>query len=134
MAISVPSFFVWKGVRSLHRSDTMELPGGMVEEGENLEEAVIREIFEETGIAVKVFGVTGVYQNMTSGGICVMFRGTLRVNCRQRKVKRPRRLLLKLPRRIWSTTSPGPICASVCLMPGTLDAFLMKHFESDRMT
>jgi len=62
-------------VRNLHRSDTMEQPGGMVEEGESLEEAVIREIFEETGITVKVFGVTGVYQNMTSGGICVMFRG-----------------------------------------------------------
>jgi 8-oxo-dGTP diphosphatase len=62
-------------VRNLHRSDTMEMPGGQVEEGETLEEAIHREILEETGVKVQLFGITGIYQNITSGVICVVFRG-----------------------------------------------------------
>ncbi len=62
-------------VRNHHRSDTMEMPGGQVEEGESLEEAIHREIMEETGVQVRLMGVTGIYQNMTSGVICVVFRG-----------------------------------------------------------
>ncbi|GAF15278.1 MutT/nudix family protein [Bacillus sp. JCM 19046] len=62
-------------VRNLHRSDTMEIPGGQVEEGETLEEAIHREILEETGVAVSLRGITGIYQNVTSGVICVVFRG-----------------------------------------------------------
>jgi 8-oxo-dGTP diphosphatase len=62
-------------VRNLHRSDTMEMPGGQVEEGETLEEAVHREIFEETGVKVRLTGITGLYQNVSSGVICVVFRG-----------------------------------------------------------
>jgi 8-oxo-dGTP diphosphatase len=62
-------------VRNFHRSDTMEMPGGQVEEGETLEEAIHREVLEETGIKVKLLGITGIYQNMTSGVTCVVFRG-----------------------------------------------------------
>lgn len=62
-------------VRNLHRSDTLEMPGGQVEEGETLEEAIHREVFEETGIKVKIQGVTGIYQNVTIGVTCVVFRG-----------------------------------------------------------
>lgn len=62
-------------VRNLHRSDTMEMPGGQVEEGETLEEAIHREIFEETGVKVQLIGITGIYQNITSGVICIVFRG-----------------------------------------------------------
>ncbi|WP_226675164.1 NUDIX domain-containing protein [Mesobacillus jeotgali] len=62
-------------VRNLHRSDTMEMPGGQVEEGETLEEAIHREVFEETGINVNLHGITGIYQNVTSGVTCVVFRG-----------------------------------------------------------
>jgi 8-oxo-dGTP diphosphatase len=62
-------------VRNIHRSDTMEMPGGQVEEGETLEEAIHREVFEETGIKVNVHGITGIYQNVTSGVTCVVFRG-----------------------------------------------------------
>ncbi|RDI37937.1 NUDIX hydrolase [Falsibacillus pallidus] len=63
-------------VRNFHRSDTMEMPGGQVEEGETLEEAVHREIFEETGVKVHLLGITGIYQNMTAGVTGVVFRGT----------------------------------------------------------
>ncbi|MBE4909865.1 NUDIX domain-containing protein [Bacillus luteolus] len=62
-------------VRNFHRSDTMEMPGGQVEEGETLEEAIHREILEETGVKVQLQGITGIYQNITNGVICVVFRG-----------------------------------------------------------
>ncbi|RKL64660.1 DNA mismatch repair protein MutT [Salipaludibacillus neizhouensis] len=62
-------------VRNFHRSDTMEMPGGQVEEGETLENAIHREIMEETGVEVHLIGITGIYQNITNGIICVVFRG-----------------------------------------------------------
>ncbi|MDP4162733.1 MAG: NUDIX domain-containing protein [Bacillota bacterium] len=62
-------------VRNDHRSDTMEMPGGQVEEGETLEQAIHREILEETGISVILIGITGIYQNITNGVLCVVFRG-----------------------------------------------------------
>lgn len=39
-----------------------ELPGGKAEAGENAEEAVLREIFEETGVRAEVTGVIPVVQ------------------------------------------------------------------------
>lgn len=62
-------------VRNLHRFDTMEIPGGQVEEGETLEQAIHREILEETGVTVSLRGITGIYQNVTSLVVCVVFRG-----------------------------------------------------------
>ncbi len=37
------------------------LPGGIVEYGESVEEAVLREVKEETGIEGKIFKLVGVY-------------------------------------------------------------------------
>jgi len=62
-------------VRNFHRSDTMEIPGGQLEEDETIEEAVHREIYEETGVRVRLIGLTGIYQNVTRGVTCVVFRG-----------------------------------------------------------
>lgn len=41
-----------------------EFPGGQVEEGENLIEALQREVLEETGIVVSVGALAGVYSNV----------------------------------------------------------------------
>jgi len=39
------------------------LPGGFVEYGETVEEAVKREIFEETSLKVEIISLVGVYSN-----------------------------------------------------------------------
>lgn len=43
-----------------------EFSGGMVEPGETLQEALLREIFEESGIHVTITGFIGVYKNIES--------------------------------------------------------------------
>lgn len=63
-------------VKTYWRPDTWELPGGAVDEGETLDMALCREIYEETGIYVHLFGVTGVYSN--GSNVSVVFRGEYR--------------------------------------------------------
>lgn len=46
-----------------------EMPGGQVEEGESLTDAVIRETKEESGIDIKVVKFCGIFQNI-EGSIC----------------------------------------------------------------
>ncbi len=60
-------------VQTYWRSDTWELPGGGVEDGETLDVALRREIYEETGIDVELFGVTGVYSNGNT--VSIVFHG-----------------------------------------------------------
>lgn len=43
-----------------------EFPGGMVEPGETLQEALKREIFEESGIHVIITRFIGIYKNVES--------------------------------------------------------------------
>lgn len=62
-------------VKNGHRHTTYEMPGGQLEPGETLKAAVRREVLEETGIEVEIDGITGVYHNMTSGVVCVVFHG-----------------------------------------------------------
>jgi 8-oxo-dGTP diphosphatase len=62
-------------IRTRERKDTWEMPGGQVEKEETLEEAVHREIKEETGLNVNLHGITGIYHNINMGIVNIVFRG-----------------------------------------------------------
>ncbi|MBP3962769.1 MULTISPECIES: NUDIX hydrolase [Paenibacillus] len=53
-----------------------EMPGGVVEEGESLKEAAIRETKEESGIEIEVTRFCGVFQNVSQSICNTLFLGT----------------------------------------------------------
>ncbi|QVQ54390.1 NUDIX domain-containing protein [Spiractinospora alimapuensis] len=53
-----------------------EPPGGVLELDESPEGGVVREVWEETGVGVRVERLTGVYKNMARGIIALVFRCT----------------------------------------------------------
>lgn len=56
-----------------------ELPGGQVEEGENLLQALEREIMEETGVQVEIDRLKGVYSRLDPPHMVLLgFTGTYR--------------------------------------------------------
>jgi 8-oxo-dGTP diphosphatase len=62
----------------VRRADTLnwELPGGKVELGESATQAVVREVFEESGIRIQVLGLSGVYTD--PGHVMVYLSGEVR--------------------------------------------------------
>ncbi|MET4429066.1 NUDIX hydrolase [Mycolicibacterium sp. 624] len=51
-----------------------EAPGGVLELGESFEAGVQRELLEETGLAVTVERLTGVYKNLAHGIVALVYR------------------------------------------------------------
>jgi 8-oxo-dGTP diphosphatase len=54
-----------------------EPPGGVLELDESIEDGLIREVAEETGLQVQPVGLTGVYKNMRPGIVALVFRCTI---------------------------------------------------------
>ncbi|MDI5971481.1 NUDIX domain-containing protein [Streptomyces sp. SL13] len=53
-----------------------QAPGGVLERDEAIEDGVVREVYEETGIKVRVERLTGIYKNMALGVVAMVFRCT----------------------------------------------------------
>jgi 8-oxo-dGTP diphosphatase len=51
-----------------------EAPGGVLELDESFEAGVQREVLEETGLAVTVERLTGVYKNLAHGIVALVYR------------------------------------------------------------
>jgi 8-oxo-dGTP pyrophosphatase MutT (NUDIX family) len=68
-----------ESVLAVRRNDNgaWEPPGGIVETGETIEEALIREVEEETGYQVVPVRLTGVYQNLSAFVIALVFQCSL---------------------------------------------------------
>jgi 8-oxo-dGTP diphosphatase len=54
-----------------------EPPGGVLELHETIEDGLIREVQEETGLIVAPEQLTGVYKNMERGIVALVFRCTI---------------------------------------------------------
>lgn len=63
-------------VLAIRRRDNnkWEPPGGTLEPGETIQEGLIREVQEETGLSVRNPVLTGVYKNMSRNIVALVFR------------------------------------------------------------
>ena len=51
------------------------LPGGVMEEGESIDQAAIREVKEETGLNIRLEKLIGVYSKPSEGALALTFVG-----------------------------------------------------------
>jgi 8-oxo-dGTP diphosphatase len=54
-----------------------QLPGGVLELDERIEDGVRREVREETGADIHIDRLTGIYKNMSIGVVALVFRAYL---------------------------------------------------------
>ena len=60
-----------------HPTAGIQLPAGTVEPGEPVEKAVVREVWEETGLQVRIVRKTGVEEKDAPKGCGYLYSGTL---------------------------------------------------------
>lgn len=81
-----PRIVVWAGVlirrdqsvllvRQGYGEQYWSLPGGVMEPGESIDRAAVREVQEETGLQVRVRRVVGLYSKPDEGALAVTFEG-----------------------------------------------------------
>ncbi len=52
----------------------LQIPGGILEQGEDIFTGLAREVEEETGYTVRALRLTGVYKNMKIGVVALVYR------------------------------------------------------------
>ncbi|MCR2823619.1 NUDIX hydrolase [Lederbergia panacisoli] len=52
-----------------------EFPGGIIELGETIQDGIIREVKEETGIDIEIIKFCGIYHNLTSSVCATCWQG-----------------------------------------------------------
>jgi ADP-ribose pyrophosphatase YjhB (NUDIX family) len=57
-----------------HDNGEWQIPGGVLELDESIQDGVRREIQEETGVMVQVGRLTGIYKNMRQAVVALVFR------------------------------------------------------------
>lgn len=76
-SVSVAGIVVDDAARILviRRADNgaIQAPGGILEEGEQIGEGLVREVREETGYQARPVRLTGVYKNMELGVVALVF-------------------------------------------------------------
>jgi 8-oxo-dGTP diphosphatase len=54
-----------------------QLPGGVLELDERIEDGVVREVLEETNVVIRPVRLTGVYKNMNLGVVALVMRADI---------------------------------------------------------
>jgi 8-oxo-dGTP diphosphatase len=62
-------------VRQSYGRQYWSLPGGMMEYGESIDQAAVREVKEETGLDIHLTRVVGIYSKPAENAIAVTFEG-----------------------------------------------------------
>lgn len=62
-------------VRQSYGRGYWSLPGGVLERGESIDQAAIREVKEETGLEVRLMRVVGLYSKAGEGSLAISFVG-----------------------------------------------------------